>query len=376
MAERYRADQVGSFLRPPELLEARASFEAGRISREDLTAAEDAAILRILALQRETGINVLSDGEYRRSGWASDFADAVEGYVEGRPAVAVQFKGGASAGEMRLPAGMGRGVIGNRLVQRRRLTAHEATFLAAHAGGPYKVTMPAPSYIAARGWAPGITDRVYASRKELLTDVAAIINAEVRALAADGVPYIQLDNPHYPDYIDANRQAQWQAIGFDPAAALRDDIEADNAAIEGVDRSRVTIGMHLCRGNGAGGAWHTEGGYDAIAEAVFQGLKVDRLLLEYDSERAGDFAPLRYVSNDKTVVLGLVTTKAGALESQDELIRRIEEASRYLPIERLTLSPQCGFASVVSDNPLTWDEQRRKLELVVETAKKVWGDAT
>lgn len=375
MAEMYRADQVGSFLRPAELLDARQQFTEGRISREELTAAEDAAILRVLDMQRRAGINVVSDGEYRRTGWSSDFADAVDGYVEGRPAVAVQFKGGATPASTapRSSAGTARGIIGARLQQRRRLTQHEASFLRQHASGPFKVTMPAPSYIVARGFTPGITDKVYAGRKELLADVAAIINAEVRALVAEGVPYIQLDNPHYPDYIDASRQGEWQALGIDPQVALQDDIEADNAAISGVDRTNVTFGMHFCRGNGVGGAWHTEGGYDPIAEMVFQGLNFDRLLLEYDSDRAGSFEPLRYVSANKTVVLGLITTKASALETQDDLVRRIEEAAAYIPLERLTLSPQCGFASTLQGNPLTWEEQQRKLELVVSTAQRVWG---
>jgi len=374
MAEPYRADQVGSFLRPPELLQARADFHAGRLAPEQLTAAEDAAILRVLEMQQQAGIDVFSDGEYRRTGWSSDFADSVDGYVEGRPAVAVQFQGGAAPAAPRPSAGTGRGVIGERLRQRRRLTEHESAFLKQHAPGPFKITMPAPSYIVARGFAPGVTDRVYSSRKELLADVAAIIAAEVKALVNEGVRYVQLDNPHYPDYVDGDRQAQWQALGIDPQQALQDDIEADNAAIAGIDREAtgVTFGMHFCRGNGANGAWHTSGGYDAIAKAVFQGLQVDRLLLEYDSDRAGSFDPLRHVSNEKTVVLGLITTKAGALESPGDVVRRIEEASKYVPLERLTLSPQCGFASVMSGNPLSWDEQRRKLGLVVETARTVW----
>lgn len=373
MPEPYRADQVGSFLRPPEIKEARAALADGRISRGQLTAVEDEQILRVLEMQRSIGIDVFSDGEFRRGGWSSDFAEAVDGYVQGRPAVAVRFQGAATATRSGPAAGTGPGVIGVRLRQRRRLTEHESAFLTQHAPGPFKITMPAPSYIVARGFAPGVTDQVYGSRKELLADVSAIINAEVTALVVEGVRYVQLDNPHYPDYIDASRQAEWQRLGIDPQQALLDDIEADNAAIAGVEREGVTFGMHFCRGNGAGGAWHTSGGYEPIAEAVFQGLDFDRLLLEYDSARAGSFVPLRYVSRDKTVVLGLVTTKAGALESQDDLIRRIEAAASYVPLERLTLSPQCGFASTLQGNPLTEDEQRRKLELVVETARKVWG---
>ncbi len=374
MANAYRADQVGSFLRPPELLAARAAFAEGRIDLNQLREVEDKAVLQVLEMQRQAGIDVFSDGEYRRGGWASDFADSVDGYVEGRPAVTVQFQGGRVATPAPpAPAPAPRGVIGRKLQQRRRLTAHEASFLKQHAPGPVKVTMPAPSYVVARGFSPGVTDAVYASRAELLQDVAAIIRSEVQALIAQGVDYIQLDNPHYPDYIDPSRVERWRSLGIDPEQALREDIEADSAAFAGIDRSAVTTAMHLCRGNGTGGAWHTSGGYDAIAEQVFGSLTVDRLLLEYDTERAGGFEPLRYVPAGTIAVLGLVTTKAGELESQDALRRRIEEAARYLPLEQLALSPQCGFASTVQGNPLTWDEQRRKLELVVETARKVWG---
>jgi 5-methyltetrahydropteroyltriglutamate--homocysteine methyltransferase len=198
------------------------------------------------------------------------------------------------------------------------------------------------------------------------------MNREVRALAAEGVPYIQIDNAHYPDYIPADRRDAWRAIGIDPDEALDEDIRADNLAIKGLDRSEITLANHICRGNGRS-AWHTEGGYEPIAEKVFGGLDVDRFLLEYDSDRAGGFEPLRFIPKGKQVVLGLVTTKLGALEKQDDLLRRVEEASTYVPLENLALSPQCGFASVEQGNLLSWDEQRRKLELVVDTARKIWG---
>jgi len=236
----------------------------------------------------------------------------------------------------------------------------------------FKITMPATSYIVARGWKPGITDRAYGSRWELCEDVAGIMNKEVLALAAEGVPYIQIDNAHYPDYIPEDRRAAWREIGIDPDQAIAEDVRADNLAVRGLDRSRITLATHICRGNGRS-AWHTSGGYDRIAEVVFGGLDVDRFLLEYDSDRAGTFEPLRFVPRGKQVVLGLVTTKVGALEKQDDLLRRIEEASKYVAMENLALSPQCGFASVEQGNLLSWDDQRRKLELVVDTARKAWG---
>jgi 5-methyltetrahydropteroyltriglutamate--homocysteine methyltransferase len=369
----YRADHVGSLLRPPEVLEAHEAYQAGRMGLEQMREVEDRAILVALELQKQVGLDVFTDGEYRRRAWASEFAESVEGYVEGPPPIVMRWSGpGRAAGAVtgvRPPVSR---VIGERLRQKRRLAAHEADFLLRHAPGPVKITLPAASYIVARGYNPSISGKAYPRRADLLADVAAIIRAEVQALVAEGVSYIQIDNPHYPDYIDEERRAQWQAIGIDPDQALAEDITADNASLEGIDRSRVTIGMHICRGNSRS-AWHTQGGYERIAEPVFGSLNVDRFLLEYDSERAGGFEPLRFVPRGKTVVLGLITTKEGRLEPQEELLRRIEEASKYVPLEHLALSPQCGFASVAEGNLITWDEQRRKLELVVETARKVWG---
>jgi 5-methyltetrahydropteroyltriglutamate--homocysteine methyltransferase len=379
MPTKYRADQVGSFLRPQEVLDAHVAHRDGKLPLEQLRAIEDKAIIDCLAMQKASGIDVYSDGEFRRAGWSSDFAESVDGYVPGRPAVVLNFQGGAQAPSDGLgPAGgpqpQGGRVIGQKLVSKRRITGHESTFLKEHAPGPYKVTMPAASYIVARAYNPTIADPVYGNRVGLLKAVAEIINKEVKTLIAEGCKYIQLDNPHYPDYIVDDRRDQWRAIGIDPDQAMREDVEADNACIAGVDRGDVTFGMHFCRGNGGRGGWHTEGGYDRIAETVFGGLDYDRLLLEYDSERAGTFEPLRYVPSDKVVVMGLVTTKSGELEPQELIERRLDEASKYIALDNLTLSPQCGFASVMVGNPLSMDEQKRKLELVVSTARKVWGN--
>ena len=383
MTTSYRADHVGSLLRPPEVLEAHVAHAQQRLSPDELRQVEDRAILLALDLQRQAGLDVFSDGEYRRSSWAGDFPAAVDGYVAAELPIAYQWRmpdgtlreapsaGAGLAGTESAPRLTDR-VVGERLRQKHRLTAHESAFLKQHAPGPYKVTLPAASYVVARGYKPGVTTRVYPTRADLVRDVVKIVQAEVQALAAEGVPYIQLDKPHYPDYIDAGRREQWRAIGIDVAAALREDIEGDNACLEGIDRQRVTLATHICRGN-ARSAWHTQGGYEPIAEQVFGGLQVDRFLLEYDTDRAGGFEPLRFIPKGKTVVLGLVTTKQGALESQDVLLRRIEEASRYVPVENLALSPQCGFASVEQGNLLSWDDQRRKLELVADTARKVWG---
>lgn len=377
---KFRADQVGSFLRSDELKSARAAYQQGNLSLDRLREIENREVLRILEMQKQVGIDVYSDGEFRRGGWASDFQEAVAGYVPGAPPVTMSWHSSGASGAEEAPTpspppepGFVSRVIGEKLHQNHRLTEHEVGFLKDHAPGLVKMTMPAATYVTTRGYKPGVTDKVYASRTDVLADAARIIGAELQALASEGVPYLQLDNPHYPDYISDDRRQQWRSLGVEPDQALREDIAADNASIAGLDRSRVTVGMHLCRGNGPMGRWHTAGGYERIAEAVFGGIDVDRFLLEYDSERAGGFEPLRFMPRGKVVVLGLVTTKSPALESQDELLRRIEEASRYVPLEDLALSPQCGFASTLVGNPLTWDDQRRKLELVVDTARKVWG---
>lgn len=272
------------------------------------------------------------------------------------------------------PGASSGGVIGEKLRARRRLTEHESSFLKEHASGqPFKMTMPAPSYVVARGYTPGVTDKVYENRADVLRDASAIIRAEIEALIAEGVPYVQLDNPHYTDYISEEMLSQMRAVGIDSQQAMHEDVEADNATIAGFDRDKVTIAMHLCRGNGQLGNWHVAGGYEAIAEQVLGRLDVDRWLLEYDSERAGGFEPLRFVPKGKQVVLGLVTTKSGALESQSVLMQRIDEATKYLSLDDLALSPQCGFSSTLVGNALTADDQRRKLDLVVSTAREVWG---
>ncbi len=381
MAKKYRADQVGSLLRPQEVLDAHAALRDGKTTEAEVRKLEDKAILEALELQYATGIDVVSDGEIRRAGWSSDFTDSVDGYVPGAPAIRLEWHDAATGAPVQMtpPAGTpatGQGfgrVIGEKLRQARPLTQHEAPFLKQHVRGPYKVTLPAASYVLSRGWKPGVSDKAYASRKDALDDCATILQGEVKSLVEQGVPYVQLDNPHYPDYIDQSRVQQMREFGIDVEQAIKDDIEADNRVISGFDRANVTLAMHFCRGNGGRGGWHTTGGYDVIAEQVFGQLKYDALLLEYDSDRAGSFEPLRFVPKGVVVVLGLITTKSGELESADDIVRRIEEAAKYVDIDDLALSPQCGFASVAQGNPLSVDEERKKLELVVSVARRVWG---
>ena len=220
---------------------------------------------------------------------------------------------------------------------------------------------------------PGTSDRAYPTSADALRDLTDIVHREVAALVGEGVPYVQIDSIRYVfDYTDDQRRQEWRDLGVDPDRAIDENVEADNAVIAGLPRSSVTLGLHMCRGNNRS-RWFAEGGYDRIAEKVFGGLHYDRFLLEYDTGRAGGFEPLRFVPTGKTVVLGLVSTKVPQLEAQADLLRRIEEAAKFVPIEQLALGPQCGFASVAAGNEISWDDQRRTLDLLVDTARKVWS---
>jgi 5-methyltetrahydropteroyltriglutamate--homocysteine methyltransferase len=369
MSEVYRADHVGSFLRPAEVKEARAACREGRLSLEQLHNLEDRAILAAVERQRSIGIDVFTDGEFRRSGFQNDLIEAVEGFVAtARPAVVRIWQG--PGGE---PQEQGtRQVVGGMLRPVRRLTEHQTRFLQAHAPGPVKMTLPSPNQFPAISFQPGVTEPFYPTRSDLLQALVAIIKQEIAALVEDGVPYIQVDEPRYSYYVDPKWRQHLRDLGEDPDRSFDAAIAADNACLQGVQRRGLTVAMHICRGNNES-KWYAEGGYEPIAEKLFGSLTVDRYLLEYDTARAGTFEPLRFMPRDKLVVLGLVSSKDPRLESQDELLRRIDEAARYVPIENLALSPQCGFASTAAGNLLTEDEQWRKLELVVATARKVWG---
>jgi 5-methyltetrahydropteroyltriglutamate--homocysteine methyltransferase len=364
MAVRYRADHVGSLLRPPDLLAARQSFEQGNLPIETLRSIEDRAIDDALRRQRELGLDIVTDGEMRRGSWLSALANAVDGFTQSE--VLLDWKGPGAATEPTKAR-----VAGAKLRKREKLTVHEVPHLQRSAGAPFKVTLPAPSNFMFASYKPGITDRFYESRALLVADVAEMLRDEVQWLAAQGVAYVQFDAPYYSHYLDADQRRRMQQSGEDPDQALETAIEGDNAALRGVDRGNLTCALHVCRGNNRS-RWYTEGTYEAIAERLFADLDVDTFLLEYDDERSGSFEPLRWLPRDKTVVVGLVTTKQGVLESQKTLLARINEAARYVALDNLALSPQCGFASVASGNLLSIDDQWRKLELVVSTARIVW----
>ncbi len=369
MAVTYRADQVGSLLRPAELVSARQNPET---TVAQITEIEDRHILRVLARQKEIGLDIFTDGEFRRGGFMSDFYDSVEGFDE-QAAVARNWR---PAGERpRAIQGVGsiHGIVVRKLRQTKRLTKHEIDFLKQHSPGDIKITLPTPNQFPAIIYKKGMSEQAYPTRSDLLWDLVPIFKAEIAALVGEGVKYIQIDAPRYSYYIDPKwRSYIRDEMGLDPDEALDEAIRADNACLEGLRHPGVTFAIHLCRGNHRS-HWYAEGGYDPIAEKLFGQLDVDLFLLEYESERAGTFEPLRFVPKGKGVVLGLVSSKLPELEPPGQIVRRIEEASKYVPMENLALSPQCGFASSLEGNLLTEEEQWAKLRLVVETARKVWS---
>jgi len=360
----HKADHIGSFLRPVELLQARESAHP-----EELRKLEDRHILRVLARQKELGFECATDGEFRRRNFMSDFTDAVEGF-DLADAVGRNWRSGQSASAVNISV---TGIVTSKLRQVRPLTGHELPYLKSHSPLPIKMTLPSATQFPAISFKRGITERAYKDHSALLWDIVEIMKSDLRNLADDGVKYIQIDAPRYSYYMDP-KWREWikSELRVDPDAALDEAVRADNACLQAARHEGVTLGIHLCRGNNRS-HWYAEGGYDAIAEKLFGTLEVDRFLLEYDDERSGTFAPLRFVPKGKTVVLGLVSSKVPRMEDPKELMKRIDEASRYVPLESLALSPQCGFASTAEGNLLTEDQQWAKLKLVVDTARRVWS---
>jgi 5-methyltetrahydropteroyltriglutamate--homocysteine methyltransferase len=364
----YKADHVGSLLRPLELLDARSNPS---LSRDQLREIEDRCILRALQRQEDLGFRIFSDGELRRSQFMGDFYDSVEG-LDKDGSIARAWKGSSDR-----PTGVGllqlTGLVVDKIRQTRRLTGHEVDFLARHSPGAFKMTLPTANQFPAIAYRKGLSDRAYPTYSDFLWDVVPIIRSEIQALVNEGVTYVQVDAPRYSYYVDPKwRDYIRNEMGVSPDDALDEAIRVDNACLEGVRREGVTLAIHLCRGNSRS-QWYAEGGYDPIAEKLFNALDADLFLLEYESDRAGTFEPLRFVPPNKGVVLGLVSSKVPQLESRDLLCRRIDEASRYVPLANLALSPQCGFASTLEGNLLTENEQWQKLQLVADTARAIWN---
>lgn len=376
----YRADQVGSLLRPPELIAAREQFQQGQIDKATLRHAEDVAIAEVVKRQEACGFGVVVDGEYRRENWWIDFVQGLSGVEiqDGNPAQA--FVSTASEphddhdhdhdhGWKYVPKNV---LVTARLGANAPITAPDFSYLQSVTGRSAKITLPSPTRLHFHGGRAAVSSTAYPDIEEFFADVVKVYRAEIAALEAAGCRYIQIDDPLMTYFISDRMRAEVVAAGDDPQVRLQRYVDLTNACIA-ERRPDTAIGIHVCRGNSRSG-WISEGGYERIADTVLGGLKVDHFLLEYDDERSGDFAPLRHVPRGVKVVLGLVTTKFGRLEQADDLVRRIDDASRLVPLEDLALSPQCGFASTVDGNIITHDDQWRKLDRVVEVARRVWGD--
>ncbi len=365
MSTKYRAEHIGSFIRPSELLEARNNPTT---DPSRLRALEDTHIQRVLKKQQELGFEIFTDGELRRSNFMSDFTDAMEGFDLHDATARSWQTGQAQATGVSKVAG----IVTSRLRQVHPLTGHELPFLKAHSPGAIKMTLPSATQFPAISFKPGVTDKIYRDHLELLWDIVEIMKSDLARLATEGVAYIQIDAPRYSYYMDPKWREWIRAeMQIDPDVLLDESIRADNACLNAARRPGLTLGIHLCRGNNRS-HWYAEGGYDAIAEKLFGALAVDRFLLEYDDERSGTFEPLRFVPKGKVVVLGLISSKTPKLEDTNQVIARISEAARYVPMENLALSPQCGFASTMEGNLLTEEDQWAKLRLVVSIVRQIW----
>jgi 5-methyltetrahydropteroyltriglutamate--homocysteine methyltransferase len=366
MTALYRADHVGSFLRPTELLEARMKAAGEPLRLREL---EDLHIQRVITKQKDLGFEIATDGELRRRNFMSDFTDAVDGFDLG-DSTARTWK----AGETKVaPVSSVTGIVTKELRQVRPLTGHEVPFLLSHCTVAPKITLPSATQFPAISFKQGVTGKIYKDHSALLWAIVDIMKKDLAELSSQGVTYIQIDAPRYSYYMDPKWRDWIKAqMNVDPDAALDEAVRADNACFQAARRPGVTLAIHLCRGNNRS-HWYAEGGYDVIAEKLFGTLDVDRFLLEYDDARSGTFEPLRFVPSGKTVVLGLISSKVPHMESLDDIAKRVDDAARFVPIENLALSPQCGFASTAEGNLVTEDRQWAKLKLVADAARRIWN---
>ena len=363
----FRADHVGSLLRPPELLQARDRFKSGEMSATQLRAIEDASILSAVRMQEEAGLEGITDGEFRRGSWHMDFLYQLGGATKVQDNLKVQFHN--ENGDIEFtPAALR---VTGRLTLSKCIFGEDFSYLKSIARGTPKLTIPSPSMIHYRGGRAAIDAAVYPDMQQFWRDLSKAYADEVEQIGKLGCTYLQLDDTSLAYLNDPAQRAHMKQIGGDADNQHLVYIDLINGALERKPPG-MTVCTHLCRGNFRS-SWVAAGGYDHVAEALFGRLNVDGFFLEYDDERSGGFEPLRFVPKGKMVVLGLVTSKRGAIESKDSLKRRIDEAAKFVPLDQLCLSPQCGFSSTVEGNALTVDQQAAKLRLIVETAREVWG---
>ena len=364
----FRADHVGSLLRPQRLLKAREDLAADRIPADELRQIEDDAIRDVVRMQEEVGLQSATDGEFRRASWHMDFIYQLDGIGKAADDLKVEFRNDEGTMDF-TPAAL---KIDGKLGVSETIFGEDFRFLADNVDGATpKLTIPSPSMVHYRGGAAAIDTEVYPDQDQFWQDLTAAYSEQVRRVADLGCTYLQFDDTSLAYLNDPKQRKQMSERGEDAEHLHEAYIRHINEALEGRPDG-LTVTTHMCRGNFRS-SWVAEGGYDFVAEALFSELSVDGFFLEYDDARSGGFEPLRFVPEGKLVVLGLVTTKRGALEDKDELKRRIEEASQFIDVDQLCLSPQCGFSSTVEGNALTVDQERAKLALIVETAAEVWG---
>jgi len=368
----FRADHVGSLIRPDALIAAREAADKGAMTAAELTRIQQAAVRDVVRLQQEAGLKVATDGEYNRFSWQRDFLLKIGNVKPLASRLTVRFHSAAGTRDHSPPSLQ---VVGKLSLPDGGIFVDDFEFLKSIApvGVTPKLTIPSPTIVHFRGGRDAIDARAYPQMEAFYDDLAAVYRAEIRALADAGCRYLQIDEVNLAYLCDPELRGQVANIGEDPDTLPKTYAKLLNDSIAGRPAD-MTICMHLCRGNFAG-AWIAEGGYEPIAELLFNEIGVDGYFLEYDSPRAGGFAPLRFLPKDKTAVLGLVTTKSPKMESRDELKQRIEEAARHAPLDQLALSPQCGFSSGIGGNAMTVGDEIAKLKLVVDTAREVWGEA-
>jgi 5-methyltetrahydropteroyltriglutamate--homocysteine methyltransferase len=361
----FRADHIGSFLRPPELLALRSKVEKGEATKTELKELEDKSIRDVAKMQEDLGLKAITDGEFRRDGFHTDFLNKIGGMnfkmIPPEERARVGSIGGpfiaAVEGRLTRPA--------------EGMEVENYKFLASCTKETAKITIPSPTMLHFRGGRKAISEAAYPDIDEFFADVARLYREEIKALADAGCRYVQYDDTNLAYLCDPQLRQQAKARGDDPDKLPHTYARLINESIKGRPKD-MAVGVHLCRGN-AQSQWFAQGGYEPVAEAMFNELDIDAFFLEYDDERSGDFAPLRFVPKGKMVVLGLVTTKKGDLEWSEDIVKRIDQAAERMPLDQLCLSPQCGFASAAPGNKLSRDEQAAKIELVVDVARQIWG---
>ena len=364
----FRADHVGSLLRPPSLLAARERFRKGELSRAELTKLEDAAITDVVRMQEDIGLQVVTDGEFRRTLWHSDFLLSFENVASVKTGANATFR--TAEGDIQRPLSAFH--ITGKLSRPKKIFVDHFAYVKSVARKTPKQTIPSPSILHFRAGRGGVNAAAYPRMEDFYADLSRIYAEEIADLADAGCRYLQIDETNFAYLCDPAMRAEAQAIGEDPDKLPQTYAKIINDALAAAPAD-MTKAIHLCRGNFEG-AWVAEGGYEPVAEVLLADINVDGYFMEFDSDRAGGFQPLRFLPKGKTVVLGLITTKSGALETSESIKARINEAAKVLPLDQLALSPQCGFASGIEGMAMSIDQQIAKLKLVVEVARDVWGD--